>query len=106
MDGPFGYLQPNLRVETYILTFYKYLFYIGVWLIYNVELVSSLEQNGSIVCVIYQFFYRFFSHVDYYGMLGRVLFDAVGPFCMSILYIIVCFMLIQNPYPSPSFPLW
>jgi len=35
-------IQPNLRVEIYLLTFYKYLLYIGVWLIYNVELVSSL----------------------------------------------------------------
>ena len=53
-----------------------FFFLIEVWLIYNVVLVSDVQQNDSVCVYIYThthaytcmclFFYRFFSTIGYY----------------------------------------
>ena len=42
-------------------------------MIYNVMLVSGVQQNDSVIHIhIYPFFFRFFSHIGYYRILSRV----------------------------------
>ena len=49
---------------------FKFFFGIGVYLIYNVVLVSGVQQC---ICIhIYLFCFRFFSHTSYYKPLIRV----------------------------------
>ena len=47
---------------------------IEVQLIYNVALVSGVQQNDSVIyihiCIIYIFFFRFFSIIGYYKILN------------------------------------
>ena len=46
--------------------------YIGVELIYNVMLVSGVQQSDSVIHIfIYPFFFIFFSHIGYYRILSR-----------------------------------
>ena len=62
------------------------LFFIEVWLTYSVVLVFGVQQNNS---VIYTFFF-----ISHYGLLKDIeysyLLYTVGPYYLSILYIIVC----------------
>ena len=39
-------------------------------MIYNVVLVSGVQQSGSAIHIY--FFFRFFSHIGYYRLLSRV----------------------------------
>ena len=52
-----------------ILLFKKFLFYIGVELINNVGLVSSVQQCDSVMHISV-LFAKFFSHLDYYRALS------------------------------------
>ena len=55
----------------YIYAQWFYDFFIEVWLIYNVVLVSSIQQSNSAMCVcVYSF--RFLSCQDYYKILSTV----------------------------------
>ena len=42
------------------------------WLIYNVALVSAVQQRESVYIYIYPLSFRFFSHIDHYRVLSRV----------------------------------
>ena len=42
------------------------LFYIGVWFMYSVLLVSSLQPSDSLICIRVSILFIFFSHLDYY----------------------------------------
>ena len=70
-------------------------------MIYNVVLVLGVEQSGShmytyhiytyhiyVYIYIYPFFFRFFSHLGYYRVLGRVRVPCA--IRLSILYMVVC----------------
>ena len=58
--------------------------------IYNVMLVSGIEQSNLFnmcMCVyIYKFFFRFFSIIGYYMIFNSSWSYAVGP-CLSVLHI-------------------
>ena len=43
-----------------------------VELIYNVVLVSSVSKVNHLYIYIYPLFFRFFSHIDHYGVLSKV----------------------------------
>ena len=45
--------------------------FIEIQLIYNVVLVSGLQQSDSVICIC-TFFFRFFSIIGYYKILSRV----------------------------------
>ena len=47
------------------------IFFIEIQLIYNVVLVSSVQQSASFIH-IYIFFFRLFSIIDYYKILSIV----------------------------------
>ena len=49
-----------------------FIFLIGVWLIYNVVLVSDIQQSDSVI-YIYLLFFRNFSIIDYFKILNIVL---------------------------------
>ena len=60
-------------------------------MIYNVMLVSGVQQSDSIICIYLCICaFRFFSHVGYYKIECSSLCYTVGPCCLSILYIVVC----------------
>ena len=42
------------------------LFYIGVWFMYSVLLVSSLQPGDSLTRIRVSILFIFFSHLDYY----------------------------------------
>ena len=46
-------------------------FYFILELIYNVVLVSGVQQNDSVIHTHELFFFRFFSHIGYYRILNR-----------------------------------
>ena len=48
------------------------LFYIRIQLIYNVMLISGLQQSDSIIYTHVSIYVNFFSYIDYYRILGRV----------------------------------
>ena len=45
------FLTFDLRQCPFSLMYHFYLFFIEVWLIYNVMLVSGIQQSDSCVCV-------------------------------------------------------
>ena len=57
---------------------YFLIIFIGVQLIYNVVLVSGVQQSESVVIYMYPLFFRFFSHIGHYGVSNRDLF-SYGP---------------------------
>ena len=53
--------------------FFFLLIFIGVQLIYNVVLVSGVQQKVTQLYIyMYPLFFRFFSHIGHYRILGRV----------------------------------
>ena len=68
------------------------LIFVGVELIYNVVLVSAVQQSESVIHIyISALFFRFFCHIDHYRPLNRVsLCCVVGPYQLSILCIACC----------------
>ena len=52
-----------------VILFLVIFFLIEIWLIYNVTLVSGVQQSDS---VIYIFFFRLFSIIGYYEILNTV----------------------------------
>ena len=60
--------------------FLNLLFYIGLQLIYNVVLVSDVQQRVvQLYTYMYLCFFKFFSHLDYYRAPSRVPCAIVGP---------------------------
>ena len=53
-------------------TLFKFLFCIGLQLIYNVVLVSGVQQSDSVIHIHTLFFSKFFSHLVYSRILSRV----------------------------------
>ena len=51
--------------------FFKLIF-IGVESIYNVVLISAVEQSDSVIQIHISTFFRFFSHIGHYRVLSRV----------------------------------
>ena len=45
-------------------------------LIDNVELVSGVQQSDSVIHVHARFFFKFFPHLGYSSVLGRVVLDS------------------------------
>ena len=69
----------NQRLEgqpqcTFFLVCFLLLFliFVGVQLIYNIVLVSGVQQSDSVIHVHISIFVRFFSHVGYYRILSKV----------------------------------
>ena len=48
------------------------IFFIGVELIYNVVLVSGVQQSDSIIHIHIFILFRLFSHIGYHRILSRV----------------------------------
>ena len=53
----------------YTELFFKLAYFIEMYLIYNVVLVSGVQQSDSVIQHIYLFFSRFFSLIGYCKML-------------------------------------
>ena len=86
---------------------FKFLFYIGLQLIYNVVLVSGVQQSNSVIhiSILFQVLFPF-------KLLQNIkqssLCYTIGPCWLSILYTVVCICQSQTPnLPLPAtFPLW
>ena len=46
--------------------------FIEVYLIYKVVVFSAVQQRDSVIHYTHPFFFRFFLHIDYHRILGRV----------------------------------
>ena len=49
-----------------------FFFLIGVELIYNIELVSALQQSESVIHTHISTLFRFYSHIGHYTVLNRI----------------------------------
>ena len=67
------------------------IYFIEVHLIYNIVLISAVKQSGSVIH-IYILFHILFLMVFYriLNIFNSSLCYTVGPYCLSILYMIVC----------------
>ena len=62
--GFLGTVKPNFYVLDHEFSFLKNIF-IGVWLMYNVVIVSGVQQSESVIHIhISTLFFRFFSRID------------------------------------------
>ena len=56
-----------------LISFLKFLFYIGVLFIHNVVLVSGVQQSDSVIyiymCVYTHIIFQIISHIDYYRIM-------------------------------------
>ena len=81
----------GLELLIFLFLFLKFLFYIGLQLIYNV-LVSGIRQSDSVIHVYIQLF--FFQALFPFRLLQNIeqssLCSAVGPYWLSILNTVVC----------------
>ena len=77
------------REREEFLCFFNFLFYIGVQLIYNVVLVSGIQQSDLVIhtSILFQilFQYRLLKSTEYSSLCY-----TVGPCWLSILYVVVC----------------
>ena len=94
---------PSMTVYTTQGTTQGSLLLTEVYLIYNVVLVSVVQQNDSIICIYIHFHILF-----HYRLLQDIEYDSlcytVGPCCLSILYItVVCIYQSQTPNLSPCY---
>ena len=86
------------------LSFLKLIF-IGVWLIYNVVLVSAVQQSESVIHIhISTLFQILFPSRSLQSIEQSSLCYTVGSYWLSILHIVVCLCQSQSPSLSPSFP--
>ena len=84
----------------YFLKFRVFIFKMEVYLIYNV-LVSAVQQSDS-VTHIYTFFFSYsFQCGSSQDTECRALCRAVRPWCLSLLYVVVCIRSSQ-PFPIPE----
>ena len=60
----------DLLEKPILFFFFPSFVFIGIELIYNVVLVSAVQQSES---VLYLFFFRFFSHIGHYRVESPVL---------------------------------
>ena len=69
-----GYLLDVFQVfHLFVLFFVFVLIFIGVQLIYNVVLLSAVQQSESVILNTYiNSFFRLFSHIGNYRVLSRV----------------------------------
>ena len=94
-------------ITTFKFYFLLKKFFIEVYLIYNVVLVSGVQQSDS---VIHTYIYILFPILFHYGLLQDIEYSSlcytVGPCCLSVLYTVVCICSSQTPNLSlPPFPL-
>ena len=84
--------------------FLFYFIFIEILLIYNVVLVSSVQQSVSVIH-IYVYKYVLFQILFHFRLLQdneySSLCYAVGPCCLRVLYIVVGICLSQTPNLSP-----
>ena len=93
--------SPHLRSWGSVSLFKKIYIYIGVQLISNVVLVSTVQQNESIIHIA-TFFKSCFSHIGHYRVLSRCL-CAIQHVLMSYsLYIQQYVYVSPNLYICPS----
>ena len=59
--------QMLLIVFSFKINFYQSM------IVCNVVLVSAIQQRESVTCIIYLLILIFFSHIDHYRVLGRIL---------------------------------
>ena len=93
--------------ETHHLNFSFSLFIIDVQLIYNIVLVSSVQQSDSVTHT-YMFFFRFFSVIGYYKI-WSIVSCAIRQVLVYVFYIQQCVhvnpqFLIHHPLPLPLSP--
>ena len=77
------------------LTFFKLFFLIEVWFVYNVVLVSNVQQNDSFIYKMSICTYTYSFQIPFpYRLLQNIecnsLCYTVGPCWVSILYVVVC----------------
>ena len=86
---------PNIEIHWFslfevICSILVFKFFIEVWLIYNIVLISAVQKSNSVIC-IYQCICHFFFH---YGLSQNTEYSSmccpIGPCCLSILNIPVC----------------
>ena len=79
--------------KTLCIHMYIYIYFIDVWLIYNVVLISIRQQSDSVIYV-HTYIYILFHMFSYYDLSQDVEYSSLcytgGSCCVSILYIIVC----------------
>ena len=61
-------LQPENKL---FIIFFNFQLYIGVYMIYNVILISGVSQIDLYI-YMYLFFFKFLSHIGYQSLLNRV----------------------------------
>ena len=61
-----------LCIHPNFITTFKFIYLIGVQLIYNVVLVLGVHQNDLVTHGHISIFFRLFSHIGYYKILSRV----------------------------------
>ena len=59
----------SLATFPFYFIYFLELMSIGVWLIYNVVLVSAEKQSESLIHIHISIFFRFFSHISHYRVL-------------------------------------
>ena len=93
-------VQWKTGVPTACFFFFK-IYFIEVQLIFNVVLISAVQQSDSVLHI-----YILFHILSHYGLSQDTEYSSlcytVGPCCLSILYIIVC--ICQSQTPTPSLP--
>ena len=74
------------------------IFFIEIQLIYNVVLLSSVQQSASFIH-IYIFFFRLFSIIGYYKILNIV--PCATQYVLVYLFILFYFFPSLSPFPVP-----
>ena len=90
---------------------FKKIFFIKLYLICNVPSISAVQQRDSVICVYtysytYSFFHAIFHHVLIQEIGHSFLCCTVGPQCLSIPNVAVCFYASQTPHLFPSLPVF
>ena len=96
-----GFCKRGLDQMFFFVCFFGvfFWFFIGVQLIYNVVLVSAVQQSESVI-YIYPLFFRFFSHIGDYRVLSRV------PCAIQQVLISYLFYIQQYVYVNPNLPIY
>ena len=99
ISSSFTRLKLQRAGTTFCFKLFKKVF-IGVQLIYNVALVSSVQQSESVIHIHISLFFRFFSHIGHYRVLSRV------PCAIQQVLISYLFYIQQCVYVHPNLPIY
>ena len=109
LDKPISRSQVSLEKIPTLNSFFFFLIFIGVQLIYNVVLLLGVQQSESVIHIhISTLFQILFPYRPLQSTEQSSLCYTVGPYQLSILHIVVCICQSQSPtlsLPHPRYPL-